>query len=49
MPVGGDVLRVAIVGAERDPVGSELPGQRDQRAQVARAGRLADEEPHAGP
>ena len=49
VPVGGDVLRVAVVRAERDPVRAELPRQRDQRAQVARARRLADQEPHAGP
>ena len=49
VPVGRDVLRVAVVGAERDPVRAELPRQRDQRGQVAGARRLADEEPHAGP
>ena len=49
MPVGGDVLRVAVVGAERDPARAELARERDQRVQVACAGRLADEEPHAGP
>ena len=49
VPVGGDVLRVAVVRAERDPVRAELPRQRDQRVQVAGARRLADQEPHAGP
>ena len=45
--VVGDVLGVAVVGAERDPVRPVLAHERQQRLQVARHRRLADEEPDA--
>ena len=48
VPVLRDVLGLAVVGAEGHPVRPELRDERDQRAQVARGGRLADEEPEAG-
>ena len=47
VPVLGDVLRIAVVGAERDPVRAELLHERQQRLQVARHRRLADQQPHA--
>ena len=43
----GDVLGIAVVGAERDPGGAELPHQRQQRLEIARHRRLADQQPHA--
>ena len=43
-----DVLRVAVVGAERDPVGAELLRERQEVEQVPRHRGLADQEPHAG-
>ena len=43
----GDVLRVAVVRAERDAVGSELLHQRQQGVKVARHRRFADQQPHA--
>ena len=48
MAVGGDVLGFPVVGAERDPAGAVLREQRQQRFEVARRGRLPDQEPHAG-
>ena len=48
VPVLGDVLRLAVVGAERETIRSVLGDERQQRAQVARRGCLADEQPHAG-
>ena len=44
----GDVLRVAIIGAERDPARTVLRRKRQQRLQVARHRCLTDEQPHAG-
>ena len=46
--VVGDVLRVAVVGAERDPAGPVLLDEREQGVQVARHRRLADQQPHPG-
>ena len=46
--VVGDVVRVAVVGAERDPARPELLDERKQGTQVAGHRRLADEQPHAG-
>ena len=43
-----DVLRVAVVGAERDPARAELLRRAAGGAQVARHRRLADQEPHPG-
>ena len=43
-----DVLRFAVVGAERDPRRAVFERERRQRAEVARRRRLADEEPEAG-
>ena len=43
-----DVLRLAVVGAERDPSRPVLRKQRQQRVQVARGRGLADQEPHPG-
>ena len=48
MAVLGDVLGVAVVGAERDPAGAVLEHEREQRLQVAGHRRLADQEPHPG-
>ena len=45
--VVGDVLGVAVVGAEGDPTRAVLGDERQQRLQVARHRRLADQEPHA--
>jgi hypothetical protein len=42
-----DVVRVAIVGAERDEARPELLDQRDERFQAPRHRRLADQEPDA--
>ena len=44
----GDVLGLAVVGAERHPVRAVLERERQQRAQVAGARGLADQEPHPG-
>ena len=46
--VVGDVLRLAVVGAERDPRRPVLGEQRQQRLQVARGRALADQQPHPG-
>ena len=43
-----DVLRLAVVGAERDPAGAVLGEQRQERLEVPRGGGLADQEPHPG-
>ncbi len=43
-----DVLRIAVVGAERDAVGAELLRERQEVEQVPRHRGLANEEPHAG-
>ena len=45
----GDVLGVAVVGAERHPAGPVLEHERKQRLKVARHRRLADQQPHPGP
>ena len=42
----GDVLGLAVVGAEGDPAGAVLPGKRKQGVQVPRSRGLADQEPH---
>ena len=47
-PSVGDVLGLAVVGAERHPRGPELGDERHERLQVARGGGLPDQEPHAG-
>jgi hypothetical protein len=46
VPGVGDVLRVAVVGAERDAPRPVLLDERQERAQVASHRGLADEEPH---
>jgi hypothetical protein len=46
--LGGHVLRLAVVGAERHPRRAELLDERQQRVEVARARRLADQQPHPG-
>ena len=46
--VFGDVLRLAVVGAERDPVRAELLHEREQCSEVACRRCLADQQPHAG-
>ena len=43
----GDVLGVAIVRAERDAPGPVLLDEREERPQVPRHRRLADEQPHS--
>ena len=43
----GDVLGLAVVRAEREPVRPELLDQRQERGEVARGRGLADEHPHA--
>ena len=43
-----DVLRVAVVRAERDAAGAELAHEREQVEQVPRHRGLADQEPHPG-
>ena len=45
--LGHDVLGLAVVGAEREAVRPELGDQREQVVEVARAGRLANQHPHA--
>ena len=47
VPLVGDVLGLAVVGAERHPRRAELGDERQQRVEVARAERLADQQPHA--
>ena len=42
----GDVLRLAVVGAEGEPVRAELVDERQQRVEVAGARSLADQQPH---
>ena len=42
-----DVLRLAVVGAERDPPRPVFGKQRQKRLQVAGSRALADQEPHA--
>ena len=49
MAVVGNVLGLAVVGAEGDPRGAELLHEREQRTEVSRAGGLADQEPEPGP
>ena len=49
VPVDCDVLGLAVVGAERHPVRAELLHERDQRLEVPRGRRLADQQPHPGP
>ena len=46
--VACDVLRLPVVGAERDPAGPVLGEQRQERLEVTRGGGLADQEPHPG-
>ena len=46
VPRVGDVLRVAIVRAEGDAPGPVLLDERQQRSQIPRHRRLADEKPH---
>ena len=43
----GDVLRLAVVRAEREPVRPELGDERHERLQVAGDRGLADQHPHA--
>jgi hypothetical protein len=49
VPVGGDVLRLTVVGAERHPVRTELLHERDQRPEVAGGRGLADQQPEPRP
>ena len=49
MPVVGDVVGIAIVRAERDAARPVLGDQRQQRMEVPRHRRLADQEPHPRP
>ena len=44
----GDVLGLAVVRAERDPLGAELLHERQQRLQVPRGRGFADQQPHPG-
>ena len=46
MTVVGDVLGLAIVGAERDPARAVFGEQRQQRVQVPCGGSLSDQKPH---
>ena len=46
--VVGDVLGLAVVGAERQPARPVLGDERDERLQVARARALADQQPEPG-
>ncbi len=48
MAVLGDVLGLAVVGAEGEAVRAELLDERQERGEVARGGGLADQHPHAG-
>ena len=48
MPVLGDVLGLAVVGAEGEPVRAELLDERQERGEVARGRGLPDQHPHAG-
>ena len=43
----GDVLGLAVVRAEGEPVRPELLDERQERGEVARGRGLADEHPHA--
>jgi hypothetical protein len=43
------VLGLAVVGTERDPRGTELTREGDQRLQVACRRGLADQQPHSRP
>ena len=43
VPVLGDVVGVLVIGAESDPLRPELLDEREQRTQVPRHRRLADE------
>ena len=47
VPLVGDVLGIAVVGAERHPPGPELGDERQQRVEVPRHRRLANQQPHA--
>ena len=49
VPVVRDLLRLAVVGAEGDARRPVLERERRERAQVARCGGLADEQPEPGP
>ena len=42
----GDVLGLAVVGAEREAVRPELGDERRKRLEVSRGGRLPDQHPH---
>ena len=46
VPAVDDVLRVAVVRAERDATRAVLADERKQRLEVPRHRRLADEQPH---
>ena len=46
VPVLGDVLGIAVVGAEGDAIRAELVHEREEGEQVARHRGLADEQPH---
>ena len=48
VPRVGNVLGVAVVGAEGDPARAVLGDERQQCPKVARHGGLADQEPHPG-
>jgi hypothetical protein len=48
VPLLRDVLRLAVVRAERDPMRAVLAQERKERVQVPRGRRLADQEPHSG-
>ena len=48
MPVLGDVLGLAVVGAEGEAVRPELLDERQERVEVAGGGGLPDQHPHAG-
>ncbi len=46
VPLLGDVLGLAVVGAEGEPVRPELRDERDERLEVPRGGRLPHQHPH---
>ena len=48
VPVVGDVLRLAVVGAERHAVRAVLERERQRARQVPGARRLADQQPEPG-
>ena len=48
MALLGDVLRLAVVGAERDPARAEFLDERDQCLEIPRGRGLADQEPDPG-